>query len=224
MTVGDATTVVQGRAWRTPILFKVGVPGRHFALNGLGALAVAHALGLDRALAIAALGQWQAGAGRGLREVIVLDVVETHLTVELIDDAYNSNPASLAAALEVLAAAQPRDGVGRMAQGRRIAYLGDMKELGETEVARHRAVADLAAMQAIDLVHCVGPLMRELWQALPEEKRGHWSETSDRMAARAVHDLDAGDVVLVKGSLSMALGRVVDAIRKMGHGAASVNG
>ncbi|APZ51525.1 UDP-N-acetylmuramoyl-tripeptide--D-alanyl-D-alanine ligase [Salipiger abyssi] len=224
VTVGDATTVAQGRAWRTPILFKVAVPGRHFAVNGLGVLAVAHALGLDRALAITALGQWQAGAGRGLREVILLDPVETHLTLELIDDAYNANPASLGAALEVLAGAHPKDGLGRVAHGRRIAYLGDMKELGQGEHDLHRAVAALPAMGCIDTVHCVGPLMRDLWQALPDEKRGHWTEDSAAMAERVRHDLDAGDVVLVKGSLSMALARVVDAIRKMGQVPAGGNG
>ncbi len=222
--IGDSTTVVQGRAWRSPVLFKVSVPGRHFAVNGMGVLAVAHALGLDRALAVTALGQWTAGAGRGQRETILLDPVETHLSLELIDDAYNANPASLAASLEVLAGAKTRDGVGRVSHGRRIAYLGDMKELGATEAALHRAVADLPAMERIDLVHCVGPLMRSLWQALPQHKRGHWTETADGMAARVRHDMDAGDVVLVKGSLSTGLGRVVDAIRRMGVSPAGGNG
>ncbi|MCA0994166.1 UDP-N-acetylmuramoyl-tripeptide--D-alanyl-D-alanine ligase [Alloyangia pacifica] len=221
VTVGDATTVAQGRAWRTHVLYKVGVPGRHFAVNGMGVLAVVHAMGLDRALAVTALGQWEAGAGRGLREVITLDPVETQLTLELIDDAYNANPASLGASLEVLAGAKPKDGVGRVAHGRRIAYLGDMKELGAQEHELHRALAAHPSMGSIDLVHCVGPLMRDLWLALPEHKRGHWAETSTAMAERVRHDLDAGDVVLVKGSLSMALARVVDAIRKMGHAPAT---
>ncbi|WP_089844235.1 UDP-N-acetylmuramoyl-tripeptide--D-alanyl-D-alanine ligase [Salipiger marinus] len=222
VTVCDAATVARGRAWRTPVLYKVAVPGRHFAINAMGVLAVTHALGLDRALAVTALGQWQAGAGRGLREVIVLDKVEPHLTLDLIDDAYNANPASLGAALEVLAGARPKDGLGRVSHGRRIAYLGDMKELGREEQALHRALATRPGMERIDIVHCVGPLMRELWRSLPERQRGHWCEDSASMAARVAHDLDAGDVVLVKGSLSMGLGRVVDAIRKMGHGPATV--
>ena len=224
VTICDAATVAQGRAWRSNVLYKVAVPGRHFAVNGMGVLAVAHALGLDRALAVTALGQWQPGAGRGLREVVLLDPVETQLTLELIDDAYNANPASLGASLEVLAAAEPRDGLGRVTHGRRIAYVGDMKELGEGEVAMHRALAGHPSMAKIDVVHCVGPLMRELWTALPYEKRGHWTEDSRAMAARVRHDLDAGDVVLVKGSLSMALSRVVDAIRKMGQTPAGGNG
>ncbi|CUH76079.1 UDP-N-acetylmuramoyl-tripeptide--D-alanyl-D-alanine ligase [Tropicibacter naphthalenivorans] len=224
VTIKDTCTVAQGRAWRTPILFKVMVPGRHFAVNAMGALAVVHALRRDRALAIASLAQWQAGAGRGLRERIQLDPVDSRLSFELIDDAYNSNPASLGASLEVLAAAEPRNGLGRISQGRRIAYLGDMKELGAREKALHAAIAALPCMEKIDLVHCMGPLMREMWLALPEHKRGHWTETSDKMVARVAHDLDAGDVVLAKGSLSMGVGRVVDAIRKMRQAPADVEG
>jgi UDP-N-acetylmuramoyl-tripeptide--D-alanyl-D-alanine ligase len=222
--VQDSCTVVRGRAWRFPMLYKVMAPGRHFAVNAMGGLAVVSALGLDRALAVGDLGRWNAGAGRGLRERIQLDPVDESFGIELIDDAYNSNPASLGAALEVLAAAHPLDGMGRKAKGRRIAYLGDMKELGETAVALHKAFADSPHMKKIDIVHCIGPLMRNLWQALPPEKRGHWTETSDKMAERVARDLDAGDVVLAKGSLSMGLGRVVDAIRKMRQAPADLEG
>ena len=215
VTLRDECTVVQGRAWRQPLLYKVMAPGRHYAVNGMAVLAVVAALGLDRALAVTAMGQWNPGAGRGLREKIVLDVVDTGKTIELIDDAYNANPASVGAALEVLAAAEPKHDMGRVSKGRRIAYLGDMKELGSQEVDLHRAIADLPALSQISLIHCIGPLMRNLWTVLPPEQRGHWTETSDKMAERVGRDLDAGDVVLAKGSLSMGVGRVVDAIRKL---------
>ena len=81
----------------------------------------------------------------------------------------------------------------------------------------HADLASLDAMQAIDRVHCIGPLMRSLHDALPEPKRGLWTETAEEMAAQTPRRLDSGDVVLAKGSLSMKLARVVDAIRKMGH-------
>lgn len=216
--IGDQATVAQGRAWRSPILFKVAVPGRHFAVNALAVIATASALKLNRPVALADLGSWRPVQGRGAREVIVLDAVETHLRIELIDDAYNANPASLGAALEVLAAAEVQDDVGRFARGRRIAYLGDMKELGETEIALHAGIAAHPALEKIDVVHCVGPLMKHLHDALPDNKRGRWTKTSDKMAARLGTDLDAGDVVLAKGSLSMGLSLVVDAIRKMRQG------
>ena len=224
VTVRDACTVAMGRAGTDGRLYKVMAPGRHFAVNALGALAVADALGLDPALAVVALGQWQAGAGRGLREKIALDPVDARISVELIDDSYNANPASLAAALEVLAAAEPRDGLGRLSHGRRIAFLGDMKELGGGEVALHRAIAENPVLDRIDTVHCIGPLMQHLWRELPSEKRGHWTETSDKMADRVARDLDAGDVILAKGSLSVGVGRVVDAIRKLRQSTPDVDG
>ena len=59
--------------------------------------------------------------------------------------------------------------------------------------------------------------MRSLYDLLPEHQRGDWFETSTEMCDGLRHRLDAGDVVLAKGSLSMKLGLIVDAIRKMGH-------
>lgn len=223
-TLHDACTVVQGRCWRSPVLFKVMVPGRHFGVNAMGVMAVVSAMRLDRARATTALAQWNAGAGRGAREVILRDPVDPRKKIELIDDSYNANPASLGAALEVLAAAEPNHDVGRIGKGRRIAYLGDMKELGQTEAALHADLAQHPAMARVDRVHCVGPLMRHLWEALPADKQGRWTETSAKMAEGLRSDLDAGDVVLVKGSLSMALARVVDAIRKMGQAPADEDG
>ncbi len=215
--LSDATTVAQARAHGDKLLFKLATPGRHFAMNALGALAAAEALGADLVRAALSLGPWAPYRGRGTRELICLDPVETDLSLELIDDAYNANPTSMAAALEVLAAAPVRDGTGRIGKGRRIAFLGDMKELGPEAKALHAGLADLPAMQAIDTVHCIGPLMRSLHEALPAEKRGAWSETSAEMAQSLRRRLDSGDVVMAKGSLSMGLARIVDAIRKMGH-------
>lgn len=214
----DETTVAEARAWRTPMLYKVGAPGRHFAINALGALAACWALGADRALCVHSLGRWTPYSGRGAHEEIQLDPTETDLRLHLIDDAYNANPASMAASLEVLAAAPVRHDTGRVRLGRRIAVLGDMKELGPKSSALHAGLAALPAMRKVDTVHCIGPLMRNLYDALPEAKRGVWAESSTALAGDMRHKLDSGDVVMVKGSLSMNLARVVDAIRKMGHG------
>jgi UDP-N-acetylmuramoyl-tripeptide--D-alanyl-D-alanine ligase len=203
------------------MLFKVATPGRHFAVNGLGALAAVWALGADRGRAMVSLSQWSAVSGRGARETVALDPIERNQTVELIDDAYNANPVSVAAALAVLASAGVKDGVGRIARGRRIAILGDMKELGPQGAQLHAGLADLPAMAQIDQVHCVGPLMRALHAALPEGRQGHWAETSAEMAQDLRRRLDSGDVVLVKGSLSMGMAGIVDAIRKMGHPASN---
>ncbi|MHA6263892.1 UDP-N-acetylmuramoyl-tripeptide--D-alanyl-D-alanine ligase [Arenibacterium sp. CAU 1754] len=218
VTVSGDSTVVQATAHGQPLLFKLATPGRHFAMNGLGALAACEALGADLALAAHSLGRWTPYQGRGTREVICLDPVDADLSLDLIDDAYNANPTSMAASLEVLASAPVRDDTGRVCRGRRIAFLGDMKELGPDAASLHRALADLPAMQEIDVVHCIGPLMKSLHQSLPEDKRGLWTETSADMQSAVPRKLDSGDVVLAKGSLSMKLAVIVDAIRKMGHG------
>jgi UDP-N-acetylmuramoyl-tripeptide--D-alanyl-D-alanine ligase len=217
LTIQGDTTIVQAEFDDKPILFKLPTPGRHFAMNGLGALAIVQAIGADLAQAIAVLGRWTPYKGRGQREVIQLDPVEAQERLSLIDDSYNANPTSVAASLEVLAGATTTDGVGRIGKGRRIAFLGDMKELGEDAVALHAGIAHLEATQKLDVVHCVGPLMRALYELLPEQQRGDWFETSQEMCDGLRHRIDAGDVVLAKGSLSMKLGLIVDAIRKMGH-------
>lgn len=213
----DDMTVVQAQMGADPLLFKIASPGRHFAMNALGALAVMAALRTDIALAVGALGRWRPYKGRGQRERIYLDVVDMGLTLDLIDDSYNANPTSMAAALEVLAAAPVIDDMGRVSKGRRIAFLGDMKELGSDEIALHAGLAHLPSMQSLDVVHCIGPLMRALYDLLPEAQRGDWFETAEQALPSLKRALDSGDVVLAKGSLSMKLGLIVDAIRKMGH-------
>jgi len=217
LSIQGDTTVVQAEYDGTPLLFKLATPGRHFAMNGLGALAIVQAIGADLGQAVAALGRWTPYKGRGVREVIQLDPIDASERLSLIDDSYNANPTSMAASLEVLAGAQTTDGVGRKGKGRRIAFLGDMKELGPDAVALHAGLAHLEATQTLDVIHCVGPLMRALYDLLPDHQRGKWTAGSDEMLEGLRHRIDAGDVVLAKGSLSMKLGLIVDAIRKMGH-------
>ena len=147
-----------------------------------------------------------------------MDIVE-ETGFDLIDDAYNANPTSMAAALDVLLAAQPKHGVGRVGQGRRIAVLGDMLELGATEIELHKAIAQHPGLDAIDTIHCVGPRMRMLWYALPRGQQGDWVASAAELAARARSLVDAGDVVLVKGSKGIKVSLVVDALRKLGQAA-----
>ncbi len=211
-----SATVVRGQVEGAPVLFKLAVPGRHFALNGLAALVAAARLGADLDVAACDIALWQPPAGRGTNETIMLDPVED-LSFALIDDAFNANPTSMAAALEVLAACQPADGVGRIEKGRRVAVLGDMLELGVDERAMHAALADLPELAKLDMIHCVGPLMRALWEQLPVEKQGSFTETAQDMAARVHHLVDAGDVLLVKGSKGSRVSLVVDALRKLSH-------
>jgi len=213
---GDVT-VIKATAGDADYLFKLSVPGRHFAMNAVGVLAVVEALGADPIAASLDIAAWVPPAGRGTREVIVTDMANDGESLELLDDAFNANPTSLAASLEVLAASKPTDNVGRIVKGRRVAILGDMLELGATEVEMHRDMAENPHLRQLDLIHCAGPLMRHLWEALPEEKQGQWAATAAELVPRVSRLVDAGDVVLVKGSKGSKVSVIVDAIRKLGH-------
>jgi UDP-N-acetylmuramoyl-tripeptide--D-alanyl-D-alanine ligase len=221
--IGDEATVCHATRQGEPFLYKVSSPGRHFALNALGALAVAEALGADPMIAAHDLGRWTPPAGRGQRERITLDIVE-ETYFDLIDDAFNANPASMAASLDVLIAARPTDGIGRVGGGRRIAVLADMLELGPSEAEMHAAIARHPGLGAVHLIHCVGPRMKALHAALPRAQRGEWVETAQELAPRARSLVDAGDILLVKGSKGSKVSLVVDVLRKMGQAAAPKEG
>jgi UDP-N-acetylmuramoyl-tripeptide--D-alanyl-D-alanine ligase len=220
VTLAPGATVVQAELSGTPVLFKVGAAGGHLAMNALGVLAVVEALGADVARAAVALAAWAPPAGRGNRVWVQLDTHDEAAGIELIDDAFNANPASMKAALDVLAAAEPEDGLGRVRRGRRIAFLGDMLELGATEAALHRALAAEPALALVAQVHCVGPLMRHLWQALPERQRGEWVARPEDLLGRLHRVVDPGDVVLVKGSKGSRVSLLVDALAKLGQAGA----
>ncbi len=218
----DGQTIVQARMTGRdgaahPLLFKLQSPGRHFAMNGLAALAVATAVGADLALAAADLGRWLPVEGRGARATITLDPVRDDARFDLIDDSYNANPASVGAALDMLSVSQPAGTAGPVGKGRRIAILGDMLELGLQETQLHADLAGHPAMSAIDTVHCVGARSKALWEALGPGQRGIWCADSAEMAGKVHKLVAAGDIVLVKGSLGIRLARVVDAIRNLGQ-------
>jgi len=202
----SARALIRGEA----LIYRLPVPGAHNAMNGLIALAVCDALGADLAEAAMALAAWVPVSGRGTRERLDLGGAGD-LVIELIDDAFNANPASLAAGLDVLATIDPPPG------GRRVAILGDMLELGADAPVLHAELADHPAMAKIDIVHTAGPLMEHLHNALAAPRRGLHAETAEALAHNVPRALRAGDVVLVKGSKGSRVSRVVDALRKLGQ-------
>ena len=153
----EAALVAEAECAGIPQVFKLSAPGRHLAMNALGALAAVAELGGDLAQGALALASWGAQEGRGARWDVVLGPGGIDGAIRLIDESYNANPAAMAAALEVFAATRPQHDVGRVAKGRRIAFLADMLELGPTAGQLHAGLADLDAMRAIDTVHCAGP-------------------------------------------------------------------
>ncbi|MEM8979304.1 MAG: UDP-N-acetylmuramoyl-tripeptide--D-alanyl-D-alanine ligase [Pseudomonadota bacterium] len=212
----ETSTVVSAQAMDSEFLFKINAVGRHYAYNALASLAGVEALGADLGRAVIDLNLWDPPDGRGQRLRLFLDIGDDKSGIDLIDDAYNANPTSMAAAFEVLAVAQPTDNTGRVSKGRRLAILGDMLELGQTELDLHAGLAQDEHLAAISKVHCVGPRMRALWTALPEPQRGVCVEDPDMLIAVLPQLIDAGDVVLVKGSKGSEVHRVVTALKKLG--------
>lgn len=176
----------------------LAAPGKHVALNACAVLAAVHALGLAPRSAAAALPAFGAPAGRGRRSRIRVEGGEALL----IDDSYNASPPSIRAGLAVLAA---------QAATRRIAALGDMRELGAEAPAIHAALAPDAAA-ACDLVFTCGEMMAHLHRALPEARRGAHCPDSAALAPVLKGALRPGDAVLVKGSLGSRMAAVVQAL------------
>jgi len=183
---------LNGRLW-----VDLPMPGRHNAMNALAAIAAAQRFGIDQSDSAAAL----AGFGG---EAMRLEWIEIG-SGALINDAYNANPASMAAAADVLA------GCGG---GRKVLVVGDMRELGEQARDLHLEAGRGAARRGVDLVIAVGPLGRYIAEGASELGAATARFESVQAAARAAADLvRPGDTVLVKGSRTMGMEGLIPAIR-----------
>ncbi len=175
--------------------FPLTARGEHMALNAVAGLAACAALGLDVAVAAAALATFKPIAGRGQqRPIRGGDII-------LLDESYNASSASVRAALGVLAALP----------GRRVAVLGDMLELGKFGPAEHAGLARDVASSA-DLLYACGPLMRHLFDSVPDRHRGAHVRDSTALAPLVAAAVRPGDAVLVKGSLGSRMLLVVAAL------------
>ncbi|MGA2994971.1 UDP-N-acetylmuramoylalanyl-D-glutamyl-2,6-diaminopimelate--D-alanyl-D-alanine ligase [Bradyrhizobium sp.] len=186
------------------VTYKLGMPGRHMAMNSLAVLAASSLAGADLALASLSLSQLVPAAGRGVRQTLVVPGGE----VTLIDESYNANPASMVAALSVLGRAK----IGP--HGRRIAVLGDMLELGPTSAQLHAGLNDAIKADHIDLVFCCGPMMRNLWDGLSAGKRGGYAGSAATLEPQVLAAIRAGDAVMVKGSFGSKMKTIVTALEK----------
>lgn len=207
-----ARALIDGRTQ----FFRLAALGRHFAENALGVLASVASVDADPVVAALDLGRWIPPDGRGVRHTVRLDKFGEDLTIDLLDDAFNANPASLSASLDVLAAAEPGTTPSHSRPGRRVAILGDMLELGSKEADMHASFAEHPSMDSVAVVHCAGPLMRNLHDALPPEKRGRWCSDAELLADKAHALAGPGDVVLVKGSKGSRISLVAAAIKNLG--------
>ncbi|MED5548769.1 MAG: UDP-N-acetylmuramoyl-tripeptide--D-alanyl-D-alanine ligase [Pseudomonadota bacterium] len=179
--------------------FSVKASGMHWAWNIAAIFAASAGAGLDAGDVAEALAGLEAGAGRG-RVLTVAHPAGGSFT--LLDDAYNANPVSMAAAISALGAAHPGKG------GRRIAVLGDMLELGPDEAAMHAALAEPLEAAGVDQVYTCGSRMRSLHDALPAPRRAGYAANADEGLDLIRAAIRPGDVVLVKGSNASGLHRI----------------
>lgn len=196
----DVVASFEGRTYT----YRVGAPGRHQAMNSLIVLLTAHCFGCPIEDAAARLADFTAPAGRGAQAKLRTRDGE----FLLIDEAYNANPASMRAALAVLGDAPLGAG------GRRIAALGDMLELGEFAPKLHAELVEPVILNGVDLVFAAGPMMKEMFDALPADKKGLWAPTASDIEAALLEEIRAGDAVMIKGSNGSRMGPVVAALRK----------
>jgi UDP-N-acetylmuramoyl-tripeptide--D-alanyl-D-alanine ligase len=186
-----------------PVSYKLGAPGRHLVQNSLAVLAAVSVLGADLAKAGMALAQMSTLKGRGTRHRLV---VGKGAPVVLIDESYNANPASMQAAIALLGQATPARG------GRRIAVLGDMRELGQDAPALHAGLAASLTDSGVDTVFLAGPLMSSLRDSLPRRCLGGYADTADELESILVEAIAPGDVIMVKGSNASRMGPLVEAL------------
>ena len=190
------TARLGGKMGDRELSFTVSQPGMHWVSNALAILAAVDAVGGDLALAGLALAELGGLAGRGAR----LTVPVGGGTALVIDESYNANPSSMRATLAVLAAEKAT---------RKLAVLGEMRELGDGSDAYHAALAGPVIDAGVEQVILVGEAMAALANAL--EGRVEFVHVADAAAARdrLLAILAPGDAVLIKGSNGVGLAKLV---------------
>ncbi len=168
-------------------------PGLYMAANACAAVAVAVALGKDPQRAASALAAYAPVGAR-------MSLEDGPGGIRVLNDAYNANPASMAAALETLCA---------LPAPRRVALLGDMLELGSAEVELHRELLASALASGLDLVGACGPRMQAAAEGLERVDRLIVTPDAESLALALADRLRPGDLVLLKGSRGMAMERIL---------------
>lgn len=193
-------TLVTAALPAAELTFTISQPGEHWVSNALAVIGAVQALGGDLAAAGLALADMAGLKGRGERHHIRVEGGEALL----IDESYNANPASMRATLKSLG--------NERISGRRIAVLGAMRELGETSDEFHAGLAAPIEAAGVELAILVGEEMAPLAKALgPKVKMTHVPDASSAITPLR-GAIGPGDAILVKGSNSIGLAAVVEAL------------
>jgi UDP-N-acetylmuramoyl-tripeptide--D-alanyl-D-alanine ligase len=197
-------SLIEARVNGVDIAAKIGAPGRHIVQNVLAVLGACWLVGADLAKVAMALATLDAEKGRGRRHRLKVKGG----TFTLIDESYNANPASMAAALD-LAASIPAEG-----RGRHIAVLGDMLELGKHSKKLHADLAAPITASRIDKVLMAGAEMQALADALPKDIEREYRANVEELKSVLVSTVRPGDVVVVKSSNGIGFSKLVDHLLK----------
>jgi UDP-N-acetylmuramoyl-tripeptide--D-alanyl-D-alanine ligase len=193
----DGRARIRVEAFGRPLTLEFSFSSRYNATNALAALAAYHALGLP-------LGKAQKGARHVELSRLRGEEVPLPDGGVLLNDCYNANPLSMAAALEHLD--------DRAGSQRKVAVLGDMAELGPGAPAFHREVGAAAARAGVEVLVAVGPLARNYVQGARGVPVTRWAPTVEQGLAALRSVLQPGDCVLVKGSRAMGLEVIAEAV------------
>ena len=202
---GDGSDVT-ARIDERIVHYKLHVPGRHWIQSTLAVLASIHALDGDMDIAAEALGSLTAPKGRGARYQMQLQ--DGAFTV--IDESYNASPASMRAAIAVLAASQPKF---RRSQGLRFSVTCSNWVTPRPSFTPRLPVISKPQRSILSFVPdptCTRSTMR-----FPQSMRSAYAETSESLTAAVLDEVHAGDVVMVKGSLGSRMAVIVDALSGM---------
>ncbi len=201
---GDGTQAeIAASVFGEPIEFALDAPGKHQAMNSLAVIGAARAVGVSAAKAAAGLKGLAAAAGRGAQTKVRL---KSGAEIVILDESYNANPTSMAAALALLGQMKPRG------KGRRIAVLGQMLELGAAGPALHAGLAEPLVAAGVDALYVAGALMDHLWEKAPSAIRAGRAADARALAPTILGELRDGDIVMVKGSNASRVSEIVAAI------------
>ena len=195
----DECSCLTARLAGEEAVVKIGAPGRHIVQNVLAVLGATHLTGADMTKVTLALASLRPESGRGARHILEI----ANGTFTLIDESYNANPASMRAAIELLAAATPQG------KGRRIAVLGDMLELGKQAPKLHAELSSVILANPINMVFLGGPEMAALKSAMPVEFHAEYRQTVDELQPQLLNTIRAGDVIMIKSSKGTGFAQIV---------------
>lgn len=207
---------VEARIDGQPFNFHIPVFQAHWAMNALGVLAAVWALGANVEQAAQDFNSFVLPEGRGVQRIIALPCGGTFT---LIDESYNAGPLSMKAAIETLGLMQPGP------QGRRLAVLAEMLELGPESAQEHEKLLPLLEAAGVDCVFTLGDAMRPLREIMSPQMRAFHGEDNACLPAlseEVIAHLRPGDIIMLKGSRGRRayrgrLSDVVDALKNLEH-------